>query len=242
MAKLRTILAIVSLSACAAGASLADEAAPFSWTGRYVGIQGGYGWGNPDATVCASLSPPSCFPVGYPAIGDIERALKASDFSISGIVGGVHAGYDYQFSNGIVAGIEGDIEAAGVGGKESRDFGPFGFETRINWQSSLRARLGYGFDRTLVYATGGAALANSTYTVIGLSLGGATGQDRTTRSGWTVGAGVDYALTDRITARLEYRHSDFGRIHAYDLLPGGGTQSHHELNYNAVRVGVGYRF
>lgn len=242
-AKLRMFVAAAVLSALSPSAALADDATPFSWTGGYVGVQAGYGWATPGATVCTSLNPPHCFAVGNPATGSIGQAMKASDFPMNGMLGGVHAGYNYQFGNGIVAGVEGDLEMTGLQGAESGDpAGPlFGLRGRVNWQASLRARLGYGFGRSLLYATGGAALADSSYTVT-FAPNGSTDSYGTTRGGWTIGAGFEHALTNRVTARLEYRYSDFGRIDTYGLLPGGVTESHHELKHDAVRLGVSYRF
>jgi outer membrane immunogenic protein len=231
--------ALVAFTAAASAADLPSRAAPapfiaavpvFTWTGFYVGAQAGYAWGE-DA--------PRLFLNGT----DITAAEvgTGTDYDTDGFVGGVHAGYNVQFGQ-FVVGVEGDIEAAGIDG--DRTWGVPGnsisASTEINFQGSIRARAGVAFDRALLYVTGGLAFANieNTYTDV---FGATTVVDKfdDTQWGWTLGAGVEYAITNNLTARAEYRYTQFDS-YTNDL--GGGLVVEHEPEFHTVRVGVSYKF
>ena len=134
--------------------------------------------------------------------------------------------------------MEGDVEGTGI----SRNFSPGGaiYTTRIPVQGSIRGRLGVAFDRALIYATGGAAFAGFETSVAGFP---GFDQNSTTRAGWTIGGGIEYAVTGNWSVRAEYRYADFG--HFADPTPStfglGSFVNHHETE-NAVRAGVSYKF
>ncbi len=151
-----------------------NPAPAFNWTGPYVGLTGGYGWGTTD-----------------------------------GFLGGGLAGYNFQVSPNVVLGVEGDI--TGTNRKSN------------SWDSSLRGRVGYAYDRYLFYGTGGLAFGD-------IKNGGAS----TTKTGWTLGAGIEAALTSNLTGRLEYRHTDLGSASV-----GGATVSQ---TADDVTVGVAVKF
>jgi len=117
--------------------------APFSWTGAYVGINGGYGWGN------SSFSTP--FPSG-------------SFDTSGGLVGGT-LGYNWQV-NQIVFGLEGDIDASWI--KGSGTCGGLSCQTKNTWLGTARGRLGYAVDRFLPYVTGGLAVGDINNTITGI--------------------------------------------------------------------------
>jgi len=96
---------------------------------------------------------------------------------------------------------------------------------------SLRGRVGYAFDPFLIYGTGGLALANA-------ELSDATSADSNTHVGWTVGAGAEALLTDKIFSRLEYRYSDFG---SKDYTLDTGTVSS-GFSEHSVTAGIGVKF
>ena len=81
-----------------------------------------------------------------------------------------------------------------------------------NWIATLAGRLGYAFDHTLIYVKGGAAFADVDRWVAWN--GGKVFNDSDTRSGWTIGAGVEYAFAPNWSAKLEYDYLDFGSDHA----------------------------
>jgi outer membrane immunogenic protein len=219
---------LVSAAALAAAApSLAADLAPppvlppavplFTWTGLYLGLQIGYGWGTDTLTVS---------PFGF-----------GTNFTPNGVVGGGHIGYNLQF-NQIVAGLEGDVEGTDV----SRSFSSGGvrYDTSIPVQGSIRGRLGVAFDRALLYATGGAEFASFETSVTGFR---GVDQTSTTRTGWTVGGGIEYAVTGNWSIRAEYRFADFGRFSvATPITFGFGSFVNHHETENAVRAGVSYKF
>ncbi|WP_099866460.1 outer membrane protein [Pararhizobium haloflavum] len=154
--------------------------------------------------------------------GDYE-AIEDDD--AEDLSGGAYAGYNWQVDN-FVFGVEGDVGYSGVeGGNDfvSADPGVFG---------SVRGRVGYTFNPFMVYATGGVAAADIEY-------GNELGSDSNTSVGYTVGGGVEGFVTDNITARVEYRYTDYG---AEDYtLPGTGTFSS-GYDEHSVRAGVGLKF
>jgi outer membrane immunogenic protein len=225
---MRKFLLPVAFLATAAPAVAADVGAPpppppaynppplFTWTGLYLGAQIGYAWGTDTVTV---------IPFGF-----------GTDFTPNGVVGGGHIGYNLQL-NQFVAGLEGDIEGTSI----SRTFSPGGviYDTSLDVQGSIRARLGLAFDRVLLYATGGVEFAGFDTTVTGIF----SDQTSQTRTGWTVGGGIEYALSPNWSIRAEYRYADFGNFTqpAPFIFGLGSTVNHHETE-NAVRAGVTYRF
>ncbi len=143
---------------------------------------------------------------------------------VDGVEGGIYGGYDRQVGP-YVFGVEGDIVVSDASGSVP------GVTLDQAWSGSLRARAGIALDQFLLYGTGGVAAAGMEATGGGLS-------DRATLWGWTVGAGAERMLRDNITARFEYRYSDYeGEAFA---LGGGGTDV--ESDNHSVRAGVGVRF
>jgi len=168
----------------------------FSWSGPYLGVHGGYGWGN------AELD----------GIGD-------QDFN-GGRFGGF-AGYNWQVSDGFVAGIEGDLNYDW----NEENIGA-GLDGKTGLSGGIRARAGFAFDRALLYAAGG-------WTATNVEVSGAIDDDDTLH-GWTIGAGLDYAFTDNMFGRAEYRYNDYG---SGDVL---GTDV--DFNQHVFQVGLGVKF
>ncbi len=101
-------------------------------------------------------------------------------------------------------------------------------------------RIGYAFDRLLLYATGGAAFAGITVHDASPAVG-MFDDHSITRTGWTVGAGVDYAFTDNLIGRVEYRYADFGSFgYTSNVFPG--FNENHEISENVVRGGLAWKF
>ena len=150
---------------------------------------------------------------------------------------GVHAGYNYQFSPMFVAGIEADAEWSGLRGSGLTALGTFSHSTKIDWQGSLRGRLGLAFDRALIYATGGVAVADIKHNVVG-PVSAFSYSD--TRAGWTLGGGIEYALSNNVTMRGEYRYVDYGRQSGTSV--GAGLTASSKTTAHAVRAGLSYKF
>jgi len=189
----------------------------FTWTGFYVGGQIGYGWGR-SGTAIPGVSFTSSNP--------------------NGVVGGAHVGYNYQV-NQLVFGLEGDVDGTGISKSVFDPVTATTFGTRIPVEGSVRGRVGYAWDRALFYATGGAAFADLEHSYIG-GIGAPYYNTSSGRVGWTVGGGVEYAITNNWSVRGEYRYSDFG--HQSDAVLGAVLPVSNHITEHAVRVGFSYKF
>ncbi|WP_413990624.1 outer membrane protein [Labrys okinawensis] len=199
--------------------------AQYNWSGPYVGVQAGYGWGKSTG--------------GSPILG--SRKLDPN-----GPFGGLHAGYNYQFPGGFVLGAEGDANLAGLrgdGGVLSSGGaalpGTYG-NSRMDWNASIRARAGYGIDRFLPYITGGVAFGGYKFDPVYGAAGRQPFSD--TLTGWTIGGGLEYGFTDNITGRIEYRYTDYGNMSTGIKNVAPLENSRTDLKTNDVHVGVSYKF
>lgn len=227
-----TVVALVLASpARAADLSLPYKAPPllapaFSWTGFYVGGEVGYGWGKDHLTEYETASG---------AYTNFEK-----QYNVNGVVGGIYGGGNYQVGN-LVVGLEADIEGSGLkGGWIDTTVGGAG-DTKLDWQGSVRGRLGFAADKALFYGTGGVAFANISHTYTNL----VTGVAETTsniHAGWTAGAGVEFAVTPNILARAEYRYTDFGSYRFDSVTSFPGLTGQQEPRFSTVRVGAAYKF
>jgi outer membrane immunogenic protein len=201
----------------------ADPVAPavspvFDWTGPYVGLHAGYGWGREHDNLSENGT---------------GGGATADHFSLSGFVGGAHAGYNYQFSSPFVIGVEGDIDYTDLNGSHRfttpAPGGKMKFKT--TWQGSARLRAGYAFDNLLIYATGGVAFSGGEVKVLGVS-------DDNTHIGWTIGAGAEYAFTQNWIGRVEVRYSDFnGKKYSTPVGPAKV-----DFNQTTATLGISYKF
>jgi outer membrane immunogenic protein len=163
----------------------------YDWSGAYVGVQAGYGWGDYDVV--------------------IEWPDNVGDSDLGGVfdddfVGGIHAGYNFMATDNFVFGLEADIEATGFNGNES-DFEEFRMKLPV--MGSLRARAGIAVDNLLFYGTGGLAVGAGEFKTV---IQGTTDKNSETFVGFTVGAGVNWGITENLTAGLEYRYTDLGSV------------------------------
>lgn len=150
----------------------------------------------------------------------------------SGLVGGAQLGYNFQFDK-IIVGVETDFQF--VSQKATQNIGTLSFTERLNWFGTARGRIGYAFERFMPYVTGGAALAN-----VSLDASGPGGSlsDSTSRWGYALGAGLDYAITQRFVARIEYLHVDTGS-QSVEMF---GVTGEARLRENLLRLALNYRF
>ena len=203
---------------------LADNRAQaFDWSGLYAGLQVGYGWGDIDADA---------------RWGSMTGAWEPFEYGTGGALGGFHLGYNVDVDN-IILGLETDVEASGVSGSGT-GIGAI-HSTDIDWSTSLRVRLGVkATDRSLIYLTGGVTYAKVSvkqHTFTGLAP--FTTHD-TWKTGWTAGGGIEHAISPRITARLEYRYLDLGKIAYVDEVLA--MKSTHDVVDHSVRAGFSVRF
>ncbi len=209
--------ATVLIASPAISADLYDPVAPvapevygptvFSWAGPYVGAQIGFGWGE--------------------TRGKIKGSRRGID--TDGVIGGLYGGYNAQLTPNFVLGGEADISWSDISG--DRNIGGRKYEARTDWQGTIRARAGAAFDRILVYGTGGVAFAGNNMKKQ------ARGSESQTHVGWTLGAGVEGAITENIVARGEYLYAGYGK-EDYNKINAKGV----DLNTSVVRAGVAYKF
>lgn len=163
--------------------------------------------------------------LGGSANYNMGRFRTPDDFDATGLGGSVYGGYNMQ-SGKVVYGAEADIGYSGV----DTGAGP-GLVGKQGWNGSVRGRVGYDVAPFLLYGTAGLAVTNN-------KLSNATDSDKRTSTGYTVGAGAEAMVTNNITARVEYRYSDYGS-RDFDL---GGTNVRRDYEDHSVKVGVGVKF
>lgn len=235
----RIIIAAALLAASAGTASAAD------WTGFHLGANVGYAGDTFEYPVAVDLAPV-----------DVSGRVTLNS---SGFIGGIQAGFDHQFSNGLVLGIEADYDAANVTGEVDISGGATGGITgdlsanagsELESLASLRLRLGYAYnDRVMPYITAGAALGNvstsysADVTSGGSSLFTATGSKSSDQSGWIAGVGVEYKVADRLSLKTEYLYTDLGEYNLIDAsLMGGTAKLDVSTTAHMIRFGVNYLF
>lgn len=224
-------------------------AAPaFSWSGFYAGGQIGGSWGDGsfgrDVKAANKEPPPGVF------IDTKISEIKKKSINDGNFIGGIYAGYNYQFRNNIVAGIDVDFTWLNNTSRSNENI-PFGegrvdgYHNRVeqDWMTAVRARLGYAYERFLPYVAGGVAVTDVEYKhryfgdVTDIWFDERSSASKTL-TGYTLGAGLDYAMTDHIILRAEYRYIDFGDK---DFVLYGEKRNV-ETKSNDVRFGIAYKF
>ncbi|MCX5578712.1 outer membrane protein [Kaistia terrae] len=230
-------------------------AAPFSWTGFYIGLNAGYGWGDIDTTENSMTTNGRLVGIGQGNLGQFITFPGAdSSSSVDGILGGAQIGYNYQIDNWVL-GAEADYQAADL--KTSSSFlgsvqGPY-YQTSAELQSfgTVRARVGYAIDNVLIYGTGGLAVgqAKAGLSVQGGVPGAFTGPEYAqsnskTMVGYAIGAGAEWAIAhSNWSVKAEYLYTDFGsKTFDFDFGAGDKASSRGDVSASIVRAGLNYRF
>jgi len=185
----------------------------FTWTGCYVGGNIGWGWGRDTVSI-----PNLAETTGVPELAGIS--LSSVTGNTNGVLGGGQVGCNYQFASNWVIGIEGDGEAARIKGDvtqsvsftDPRTGGPNTVtgtaHAQTDWIASVTGRVGWTWDRVMLFAKGGAAWAGDKYSA-DLPAFNEHIATSVTRPGWTVGGGVEWAFWDNWSAKVEYDYYDF---------------------------------
>jgi outer membrane immunogenic protein len=255
------IAALIAAPALAADIAVKSAPAPAaapapSWAGFYVGLHAGVGWSNLEGS-----------------FNDPNGVLSAASVSGNqtnqtlGVLGGIQAGYNWQFAPAWVAGVEVDWSLSSV--SASSTVTPLALNGAVvpnteaqlgesaNWLASARARLGFiGWYDTLFYVTGGAAWANIAYsgreennppTFVQVFV--SQSDFDKTKTGWVVGAGLERQMAPHWLARIEYLYYNFGSNSSQaNLTPNPGAfpiafqYSWSNYNIQVVRVGLSYQF
>jgi outer membrane immunogenic protein len=247
---MRKVLGLIGATLLLAGPALAADLAvkppayaapaPALWTGFYLGIHGGYGW-------------------GHDSVESPEFTLVFSNPSPKGGVFGGQAGYNWQYGS-FVGGLEIDGSAANL--KERQQFNPppnccdaGALSSKIDYFGSARARAGIVvMPDWLLYGTAGLALAHDSVTstripavcVVPLCLGVGNSTASSDHVGWAAGAGVEYRIWQNLLLRAEYLHYGFGS-EGYTFITqagGGGLLANFssKLSVDVARGGLSYKF
>jgi outer membrane immunogenic protein len=238
----KIMLLAASAALLASPAFAADISAPpiyqsapgYNWTGFYVGAHAGYA-------------------AGRAVVTDTNGGVKPGPFAYSpdGGFGGAQFGYNRQFSSFLI-GIEADVAYLGTSGK-----GVIGSANAASHQDltlsggflgDITGRVGYAFDRFLVYGKGGYAYFDGSAKQQTTNPGYvATGTGAF--NGYAVGGGVEYALTQNVSLKAEYLHYDFGTRGGYQTNVGDKTsplgyqfKNETSLRFDTVKIGANYRF
>jgi outer membrane immunogenic protein len=250
---LRSVALASAASLLGAAPALAQPAdGAWTWTGPYVGVNAGYGGGGFSYPFSGTTDAAGTNPVA----GRLHQ-------DSSGALGGGQIGYNFQAPGGIVLGLETDIDAADISGKadifssdSAETFTSGGVDSKINYLGTLRGRIGaplFG-GRFLPYVTGGFAYGG-VRTAAGFNCsscaGGGVASDTHTQTGWTVGAGTEYALDRHLSFKVEYLYADLGSHDLSGDVGGAFTAAGANL-YNAgvlektdanlIRAGLNFRF
>ena len=235
---LASATALISASASAADLRRPIAQAPgvaaapyFNWTGCHIGVQGGYAWGRSRH---------------INQVGGVTTDIT-DRYDLSGGLVGPTLGCNIQ-TGAFVFGVEGDWswswKEGGGNGIPPFDTNAIS-QTRENWLATIRGRVGWAWDRWMLYATGGLAIADVEASVIPNPASGlATIAESKTRTGWTVGGGLEWAFAPNWSAKLEYLHVAL-QNEGYFLTPpagfanrAGGVPLHNDI----IRAGINYRF
>lgn len=243
-----SLLGTVLLASAVGGAQAADLAnvkpafpaavVAYTWSGAYVGAFGGAAFGRTRAT-----------DINGEDFGAPGSSISTSS---SGGVAGITIGYNYQSGNWVFGP---EIEIGFASNKKSYSFNNDNSRilTDYGFYGTAVGRLGYAFDRTLIYGKAGATLARiksaaGEYDGVGQEDqngewgfdGNEAGWGEKTRIGWTIGAGIEHALTDHWSVKGEYGYADFGKK-TYD-----GTQQESPFRFrdqlHTIKVGLNYKF
>ena len=219
------ILASLALGSTAAQAFEAPQlgdatSSKFNWSGPYVGAQLGYSSG-------------TAYQGWEPAPSDYSKPDPR------GALLGLYLGYNYQLDNAVVLGLDGDINWSGAKGQSvlyysygSAQPDIFNTDFDVKWNGALRARAGYAFDRFMPYVAAGPTLARAKFTYF--DRGSVSETFEANYLGWTVGLGAEYAITDNVIGRFEYRHSDFGNVLSDD--------NRVSFKSDTVHLGIAFKF
>jgi outer membrane immunogenic protein len=206
---------------------MAPMMAAYNWTGFYIGVNGGGGWNTWTGTAAAA----------GPGI---------NSFSGSGGLAGGTIGGNYQIGN-VVLGLEGTYDWADINNTQvaTLGLGTLTLVTKNDYVATVAGRVGYAFDRVLIYGKGGAAFTRDRLNanLTGPFPGAANGSfDRT---GWLAGAGVEWAFLGNWSVKAEYDYMGFGSLNEANFTTTGGlavAPATVKLNLQTATVGINYKF
>jgi outer membrane immunogenic protein len=188
----------------------------YNWTGLYIGINGGYGWGRVDWTY-------------------VVGGTTANHDTSGGLIGAT-LGYNHQVGNWVF-GLEGDWAWAEVKGSTACPNAAFSCRSELQSIGTIRGRVGYAWNNFLPYLTGGWAFGDQRIETVNAAAG--TNGTSHTASGWTFGGGLEYGINNTWSAKLEYLYADLG-TDRYTVDNALQVDARHKVNI--FRAGLNYRF
>ena len=201
----------------------------YSWTGFYLGANGGFGGNN----------------VNYSAtFGGLPVSTSLNS---SGFLGGGQAGFNWQVAPRWVIGVETDLDGTDISSNASAT-GPFATAnagTKLDWFGTVRGRAGFLVTpAVLLYGTGGWAYghttSSATATAFGTTASVSTGD---MQNGWTAGAGVEYAFNPWLSLKTEYLYTDLGTATlASGTFFGVPFTANEKTTFHTVRAGLNFKF
>jgi len=239
---------------------------PFTWTGFYIGVNAGGIW--PSGGRGASIFDPNAGIDGGFVNAGFPGGLGSQS---AGFIGGGQAGYNWQ-TGAFVLGVETDFDGSTlsksfnnvgaafidpfVARNLRNDFLTVNGKNSLTWLGTTRGRVGYVVtpdNRLMIYGTGGVAYGggNSQFTAFDNTTGSFwNGNPSSSRVGWTIGGGVEYAVTNNITIKGEYLYADLGSSHFNSIgnaasaiaFPGVSVAGKIDYNASIFRAGVNYKF
>lgn len=245
---MKNILLVVALGLFSSSAFTAQD----SWTGFYVGGNLGYASGDSDSKVALG----GLWSGESQALQEFFSNNSQDKQNPSGVSFGFQAGYDYQFDNKLVLGIEVDYTELDM--DESRQTprlnGPVDFafsnKVEVNHTYSLRPKLGFAYDNTLAYVTAGFAWASAEFSSDVISEFGYSkvGKKSKTLSSRIWGIGVEHKFFDNVSAKLEYlkvseENASYTTVdRPGNAFPGYSEKFNVDLDYDVIRAGINYWF
>lgn len=190
------------------------------WSGLYLGGHSGYGFGQ----LGAGTDPLPLQGVVFPS-------------SITGLIGGLQAGYNWQLPNGFVFGVEADVSFVSPVDQAKQGLAPF--NTTIDYIATARGRVGYAFGALMPYVTGGVAWGH-THVAINDADGEVLGKKTGTQLGWVAGVGAEVAIDRNWSGKLEYNYIDLGK-RTYSLADVALPDVTAAPRVHAIKLGLNYK-
>lgn len=189
------------------------------WDSPYIGIFGGYGWGNVDADYNDTVDP------------------FEGSYAIEGWLVGAQLGFNHQMDS-FVLGIEGDIAWSGITG----DSGTLSLDTvitDIDWLGTIRGRAGFALDSVMIYATAGLTAAGMTHSIDD-DVDPDPSPRSDTRFGWVAGVGAAVMVADNVSVQGDVLFHNFGEG-TYDFGGSAGPLTE-TTTLTTVKLGVNVHF
>jgi outer membrane immunogenic protein len=240
-----TTFALLGLTDLSLAADLPMKARPmiepvayYNWSGFYFGVHAGWGWSDINATELA------------PGTASFPTGTVFTTNKLSGPLGGVQGGFNWQLGSNFVLGVEGEFSAMGLHGTAISVSTVNGFVSTVDARTKdlelVTGRIGYAANNWLIFAKGGGAWSSGSTSGTGVLANGTffeTTASSTHRDGWVVGGGVEWGFAPGWSAKVEYNHIDFGSTNI-TIVPSRGANSFVTSSdtIDLVKAGLNYRF